>query len=365
MKVLLPWSHIDRPGGIGNYKKLLTKHIDKKKCELKIFTYGVKPSNRKIVFLLPMYFFSFFLKYPIKLISDKIDLIHLNPSLNWASIIRGFVLLRIAKSMNYPVLFFFRGWRWSLFENIKKNNKLRKIFVKNLKTADKILVLSQDFKDALIELGIDEDKIKMSSTMVEIEKYKTENKNFDGLYNVLFCGNIAKAKGVYELLQAINVVIEKNKNLNFIFIGDGPELENLKKKTEKMGIEEHVTFTGYKKGEEKYEIYKKSHLFVLPSYTEGFPNVALEAMAAGLPIIATPVGALKYAIEDGKNGWKLESVPPEPEEIAEKIIELIEDPDLMKEMSENNLLEAKSKYDVKAVTDDIVKIYKEICFDNN
>jgi len=364
MKVLITSGHLDRKGGIVNYVDQLIRNLKQNDIEVCHFVHGLKPKYHKN-WLVPLAWVYQFGKFSIELDSENPDIVHINPSLNRGSIIRDFIFLKISKNKGFPVILFFRGWRWDLFKKIRSHLIFRKKFIKCLEEANQIVVLSKDFKDALVGLGIDDDKIEISSTMVETKKYKPENKNFDRLYNVLFCGNIAKAKGVYELLEVINIVVEKNKNLNFIFMGDGPELENLKKKTKKMGIEKHVTFTGYKKGEEKYDIYKKSHLFVLPSYTEGFPNVALEAMAAGLPIIATPVGALKYAIKNGKNGWKLESVPPDYEEIADKIIELIDDPDLMKKMSENNIQEAKSKYDVKAVTDDIVKIYREICFDNN
>jgi len=363
MKVLITTWRLDNKGGIVNYVKLLINNINNN-LQISHFAHGSKLKYHKPHIVLIIWIYQF-VKFCIILDKKKPDLIHLNPSLIKISVIRDFIFLNISKSMGFPVLIFFRGWRWSFFEKIKNKTLWKYVFLTNLSKTDKILVLSKDYKEALIDIGVDKDKIEISSTMVESELYATENKNFDKPYNILFCGHMVKYKGIYELLDAIPIITDYEKDLNFIFMGSGPELKNLKKKIEGKEINEYVTFTGHKTGEEKYDIYKKAHLFVLPSYTEGFPNVALEAMAAGLPIIATPVGALKYAIEDGKNGWKLESVPPRPDELAEKIIELIEDPDLMKEMSENNLLEAKSKYDVKAVTDDIIKIYREICFDNN
>lgn len=362
LKVILVSLHLDKVGGIENYIDLLRSKLNEKEHEVSHFVKGLKPKNHKrFTYLMPIITIYQFFKFKKKLKKEDPNVVHLNPSLIWADIIRSLFFLRIAKSMNLSVLFFIRGWKWQLYKNINENDFLNKIFVNNLKKADKILVLSKDFKNALIELGLDEDKIGLTSTMVESKLYYPRNKTFNKPYNILFCSRIAKDKGPNELIEAIPRVIGNEEDVNFIFMGDGPELENLKRKAKKMDIEKYVTFTGYKTGEEKYDIYKKSHLFAFPTYHgEGFPNVALEAMAAGLPIITTRNAGLKRLIEDGKNGFFLSSMPSDPEEIAENIVELIENPDLMEEMSELNMQEAKSKYNVEAVTHQIEKKYNEI-----
>ena len=81
-------------------------------------------------------------------------------------------------------------------------------------------------------------------------------------------------------------------------------------------------------------------------------------MAAGLPIIATPVGGLKDAIKD-ENCFILKSNPPDPYEISNMILKIIKDPDMMVQMSEFNIKEAKEKYDAKIITGEIVKVYEE------
>jgi glycosyltransferase involved in cell wall biosynthesis len=261
---------------------------------------------------------------------------------------------------NFPTIIFIRGWRWNFFKKIKQNKILTKIFISNLKKADKILVLSDNFKRELLELEINEETIHTTSTMVESDRFLPSNKKFDKPYKILFCGNLKNFKGPYELLDAIPFLLNHEKNLKIIFMGNGPELNNLKSKTKEMSIEKFVSFIGYKKGEEKYNIFKNSHIFVIPSYTEGFPNVFLEAMAAGLPIISTSVGGLKNAFKDGKNGFMLKSNPPDPIEISINILKLINNHDIMINMSEFNIKEAKNKYDVAVVTKKIEKIYKDI-----
>lgn len=355
MKILVLGAPLNRIGGIENYSLLLIKSFKEKRIDIDYFTQAIRYDQH--------YCFRFFIQY-IKFINKirtlKPDIIQLNLSLIWASIIRDFFFINISKVNNVHTIVFIHGWRWQFFDKIKKNPLLRKFFMNYLKKADRILVLSKDFKQALVELGIDEATIHITSTMVESELYLPKNKTFDKPYIVLYCGHIIKNKGSYELLDAIPTVLEHEMNLSFIFMGDGPELENLKSKTKEMGIEKYVCFTGYKSGEEKYDIFKSSHIFVLPSYTEGFPTVVLEAMAAGLPIIATPVGGLKDAIKDGKNGFLIESNPPNPDDISNMILKLLNDSNMMRQMSEFNIKEAKNKYDAKVVIKEIEKIYLEI-----
>jgi len=81
-------------------------------------------------------------------------------------------------------------------------------------------------------------------------------------------------------------------------------------------------------------------------------------MAAGMPIITTPVGALKYVFEDGKNGYLLNKIPPEKVEIACKINKLINNPQLMYKIGESNMELSIKKYDLKVVCKKITTIYE-------
>jgi len=357
VKVLLvsrDFKHPDR-GGVVNYVTLLYKYLKDSDYEVEHFVQGYK-KNYRFRFLLPFVYFYQLFEFKKILKKNKPDIVHLNPSLVWGSIIRDFILLKIAFNNSIPTLLFVRGWRKNIskkFQSIYFHN----YFKKNFDRATLIVVLANEFKEELEKLGIGSEKIVTTSTMVESDLYLPKHKTFDKPYTLLYCGYMTKYKGPYELLDAIPKVLEHEKSINIVFMGDGPELGNLKSKTKEIGIEKYVSFTGYKSGEEKYDIFKNSHIFVLPSYTEGFPNVALEAMAAGLPIISTHVGGLKHAIQEGKNGFLIESNPPHPNDISNMILKLLNDPSIMVQMSEFNIKQAKEKYDVKIVCKEIEKLY--------
>jgi len=359
IKLLILTPSLKLSGGVSNYITLLINELNKEKIQITHLSVGQTGLPSKDIFY-PLLILIQLIKLKRTLKKLQPEIVHINPSLTYAAIIRDFLFLKITKKQGYPVLFFIHGWQKKISKKFE-NKICKNYFKKRFEISDMIVVLANEFKKELIDLGIDGEKIYVLSTMVESEKYFQEkNKFFSNPYKVLFCGNMKKEKGPYELLNAVPLVLEKYCDTSFIFVGDGKELEKLKRKTKEMGIEKNVIFKGYKTGNEKIELFRKSHIFAFPSHSEGFPTVVIEAMAAGLPLIITPVGGLIDAIEDGKQGLIISTKIPDSKEIAEKILYLIENPHLMKKMSENNLRESKEKYDIKIVTKKIIDIYGEI-----
>jgi len=355
LKVLISGPPLHTIGGIQNYLNLLLKHFKKTNINAEYFT---QPMYRSGDY---SFVFPFFLQFPrffIRLNKVKPDVVHLNLSLMRASIIRDFMHLNSAKINGYPVVLFIRGWQWSLYKKIKKNERYKNLFVNYMNKADRILVLSEEFKEALVDLGIKESKIGLTSTMVDSDKFYVKNKDFRKPFYILFCSRMAKDKGIFELIDSIPLVLKKYPDTRFIFMGDGECLEELKSMVQKRNLEDNVIFTGFIRGKEKIDWYKKSHLFVFPTYHgEGFPNVGPEALAAGLPIITTRNAGLKRTIVNGENGFFLSSMPSDPKEIAHKILCLLDDSEKMKKMSEANIQRAVEKYDIKAVSREIENTY--------
>jgi len=359
MKVLIASLHLTHAGGVANYVGLLLRNIQGHDMEQ--FVQGLPPRYHRS-FILPFVYAVQCFQFSARLNAFKPDLVHLNPSLTWASLIRDTVLLLIARRKGYRVLFFIRGWRWPLYERVKKTRPLRSLLRRALSSADMVLVLSQDFRDALVvDLGVDATRIAVSSTMVESRKYGVEGRSFIAPFRVLFCSQLHREKGPAELLEAIPGILHKHPDTQFVFVGGGSLVDTLRMRAKSTGIGRSVLFAGRQLGDAKIEWYRKAHVFVLPSYTEGFPTVVLEAMAAGLPLVVTPVGALRHVLEHGRNGYILDRVPPQPGEISEKITSLLDSSETMQEMSECNMQEARDRYDVEVVAAQIARLYDELC----
>ena len=207
--------------------------------------------------------------------------------------------------------------------------------------------------------------------MVDCKRFRKAASSKLSKNKILCCGRIKRAKGIYEVLDAIPRVIEKYPNTKFYFMGNESRIPSkvdlgllmFKRKVESLNLQNSVKLTGYVSGRKKIKYYHISNMYVLPSYTEGLPNVFCESMAAGLPFISTSVGGLADSVENGKNGFLLDSLPPEPNEIAEKIIYLLDNPQIMQEMSKNSVRLAKNKYDVETVCNKMNLIYKNLLTD--
>lgn len=148
-------------------------------------------------------------------------------------------------------------------------------------------------------------------------------------------GRLVKRKGHYDLIGAWPEITEKHPDARLLFVGDGPEREGLKNQVKELSCDDSVVFAGQR--DDVPDILDVMDVFVFPSHYEGLPGALIEAMIAGLPIVATPVDGNAELIEDGVTGL---FVPPhDVEAIAGRIDELLADTDL-----QNNLGAAATEY---------------------
>ncbi len=166
---------------------------------------------------------------------------------------------------------------------------------------------------------------------------------------ILFVGRLHPVKGVQYLLGAMSIVHQELPEAKLILVGDGEERELLESLTDSLGIRECVEFAGRVPHERVQDYMNLAEVFVLPSLSEGFPVTILEAMACGLPIVATRVGGVPDIIEDGANGYLINT--KNPEQIAEALLKLLQDEQLREDISGNNREEVRRyRWDSVAAT---------------
>jgi colanic acid/amylovoran biosynthesis glycosyltransferase len=157
---------------------------------------------------------------------------------------------------------------------------------------------------------------------LEIDKYHYRPPRRE--INYLLCiARLSPEKGLTSLIRALKILKDEGYNLELRLGGDGPMREQLKALTNEIGIAEQVHFLGYLTENEVGKELYNSDLFVLPSFVEGLPVSAMEAMAIGLPVIATNVGGTSELIEDGRTGILVR--PSDPQSIAAAILKMIDD----------------------------------------
>ena len=164
--------------------------------------------------------------------------------------------------------------------------------------------------------------------------YKRENTCKKEPYNILYVGRFDAKKGVDFLISALREPINKGYKIKLTVVGFGEMEQKLKSLVKELNLEKYVEFKGYIPfGDKLFTEYKKADIFVLPSLEDKHPKTPLEAMAFGVPVIATNTGTVpKYVINE-KTGLLIK--PTSSQEISESIIRLINDNSLRKKLIKN------------------------------
>lgn len=179
---------------------------------------------------------------------------------------------------------------------------------------------------------------------------------------ILFVGRLSKRKGVDVLIEAFYLYLKDRKSdCELIIAGDGPEREKLEKKAREMGIIKKVSFLNHVEHSDLNLLYNKANVVIIPSktyehYTEGTPTVALEAMSAGRPIIATSLGGLKMIIQDMVNGLIIEE--NNAEVLAQALKSISADDQLAERLGNNGRIYCEKVRDRKIVAKAWLRIFE-------
>lgn len=267
---------------------------------------------------------------------ENIDLAFLNPSLGSKSFFRDALFARRLIQKNIPFLVFFHGW--SLDFEKKVNKKYKNFFLNSFGKAEKIFVLSKDFKNKILEWGY-EGEVIIETTNVDnmlLKDFSIEEKldqvTTSEKIRILFLARLLREKGVFEIVEAFEILQKRFKSIELIIAGDGKDYEELKKRVEGN---KKIIVAGYVQGEDKIDLFRKSQIYCFPTYYgEGLPTSILEAMAFGLPVVTTDVGGLKEFFQDEKMGFFVQS--KNIQELSEKLEFLLLNLDKVVEIGEYN-----------------------------
>lgn len=176
---------------------------------------------------------------------------------------------------------------------------------------------------------------------------------------IIFVGNIRRVKGIDVLVEAAARVVRTVPETVFLVVGRQSEpafYEEVAARIEALGIGRSIRFLG--ESGDVYPLLKASDIFFLPSRSEGFSNALIEAMACGLPCVATRVGGNAEAINDGENGFLTES--GDAKVAAERISALLADRDLRLKMSAAARTTVKAKFTAQIMIEKLVSCYDQL-----
>ncbi len=192
--------------------------------------------------------------------------------------------------------------------------------------SDRIIMYSEKLVE---EHSLQKHRCKISIAhehILNFDNFKVKKEIEERCDLVGYIGALSKAKGIVQLLQAIPCVLGREGRVTFLIGGDGELRGEVEKISNNNSLNKKVKFIGWIHHDLLPKYMNDLKLLVLPSYTEGLPNIMLEAMACGTPVLATPVGAIPDIITDGETGFLM--LNNSSECIAANVIRALEHPDL-------------------------------------
>jgi glycosyltransferase involved in cell wall biosynthesis len=292
------------------------------------------------------------------------DLIHVHGHPYMSSLIAA----RLAKKYSKPLIltqhntFIQYNSFWNFFEKLNDLTVGKQI----LKLADRIIVVSNATRKYVLSLGADSEKIVVLHNGVDINRFRPSDKleteirekldiNLDSKVAITVRRLVYK-NGIDTLLKSAETTVKKDSNIVFLIIGKGPDLSEIREKIRKLELENNIKLLGFISDKELPAYYNAADFFILPSKSgEGLPLVSLEAMACGLPVIATDVGGIKEIMEE-KYGI---IVPPDnPYSMEKAILDMSQRKLSIVKKDLRSVMELKHSWDNNVL--ELTKIYEEL-----
>jgi glycosyltransferase involved in cell wall biosynthesis len=179
-----------------------------------------------------------------------------------------------------------------------------------LNRASKVIAVSQSLKEGMVRLGISREKIAVISNGVDTKKFRAVSKGAarDQLclprdQKVILCvGHLTFNKGFHLLIKATASIVQEFPDVHLIIIGDGALRKKLEKQVSEMNLDPYVSLKGSVPHEDLFLWYSAADLFCLASEREGWPNVILESLACGTPVVATRTDGIPEIITSEELG---------------------------------------------------------------
>lgn len=259
---------------------------------------------------------------------NKYDLTH-----SFFSVPCGFISMLLKWGFGVPYIISLRGsdvpgyserfvgiYRW-ITPTILKIWKGASFVVANSQGLKELALKSNTQK----EIGVIYNGVDVEEFFLDPAKRNAEH------FTVICVSRVTPRKGIRFLIQAFKLLSGRYSQLRLIIVGDGNEKKSLEDLVQGLDIKDRVEFAGAIAHEKVSPFYQRANVFALPSLNEGMSNVMLEALASGLPVVATDTGGTKELVTDGVNGLIVKM--KDADDLAEKIERLILNPEMESSMS--------------------------------
>ena len=232
----------------------------------------------------------------------------------------------------------------------------------------RLIAVGPEVRDDLVELGVaGPEKFSVIRLGIDLEHRVggdgAELRRQFGIpperFVVGWVGRMTGIKRVPDVLASFARLVAHGVDAQLVLVGDGPERAQLERRALELGIQRRTLFAGYQRDIGPY--WSLFDAFLLPSANEGTPVVAIESLAAEVPVVATRVGGVPDVVRDGVDGFLTEV--GDVEAIAARLAELARDPELRARMGAAGHEHVVPRYRVSRLVDDVDDLYRELLAD--
>lgn len=191
---------------------------------------------------------------------------------------------------------------------------------------------------------------------VDLDVYKTSKHSCRSTEElILFVGGNMQRKGLQNLIKAAPLVVKRRPRVKFYIVGRDKNRPKMLQLCRELGVDAHFTFLGWLPNEQVRNLYLEASVFVMPSLSEAFGVALLEAMASGVPVVATRVGGIPELVEHGVNGLLVE--PNDPDALAEALLAVLENADMAAHLGRQGRITAQ-RFGIEQMLKCTYKVYE-------
>lgn len=340
-------------GGMGRIVSNITRHWQETDSGPRYRV--IDPWGPRFLPLAPFYLVRALAQVAWRALREPVALMHIHMAAR-GSVVRKALVLLLGKALGIPVLLHLHAGNFEAFyQGLPRVG--RRLLRGLLHRADGVVVLGRPWQRMLVDdLGLDAGRVTVMPNAVPAPAHPPRQCT-SGTCRLVFLGRLEDRKGVPELLDALADPRLADLDWHTTLAGGG-ELRRFRRRIAALGLTARVDCAGWQPEDAVRRLLGESDVFVLPSHHEGLSMALLEALAEGLAIVTTPVGATPEVIEDGRSGLL---VPPgDREALARALARLVEDRELRAALRAGARRSFNEKFDISVYCRNLEQLYRRL-----
>jgi glycosyltransferase involved in cell wall biosynthesis len=291
----------------------------------------------------------------IAVLAPRRPLLHVHVA-GRGSTIRKIILVHFVRLLGLPIVLHLHDYNYR--ESLQRfPQPIRRAAQSMFRLAHRVVVLGPEDRD-LVEttLGVAADRIAVIPNAVPAPPRRAQAVASQRLLQILFLGDLSRRKGLHDLIRALALDPLRSLQWHLSVAGGGKEIGVFREQAQAAGLSNRISFLGWVDRAKTMALLDAADILVLPSYAEGMAMAVLEGMSHGLCIVCTPVGSLKYVIENEATGLVVQ--PGEVDQLAKALARAVIDPALRERLGSAAARVFAAKFDAAGYPDRTRPIYQ-------